>query len=197
MAAREAGIEKLTLLEEPAAAFYSWIANDLAQSQKSSVRRPDRAGLRRRRRHQRLHADPRVARGRSGEFHAHRGGQAPAAGRRQSGSDAGVAGGERSSAKPLSIRQRSGLRRQCAAAKEKLLSDPNLKSVEITVLGGGSSLVGGTLKTEITREEALELALDGFLPFMRARRRAQGRKAQPVPRAGAAATFPTRRSRAT
>src|SRR6478672_10180991 len=35
MAAREAGIDKLTLLEEPAAAFYSWIANDLARSQKS------------------------------------------------------------------------------------------------------------------------------------------------------------------
>ena len=34
-AAREAGIEKLTLVEEPAAAFYSWIANHLAQSQKS------------------------------------------------------------------------------------------------------------------------------------------------------------------
>ena len=34
-AAREAGIEKLTLLEEPAAAFYSWIANHLAQSQKT------------------------------------------------------------------------------------------------------------------------------------------------------------------
>jgi molecular chaperone DnaK (HSP70) len=34
MAAREAGIERLTLLEEPAAAFYSWIANNLAQSRK-------------------------------------------------------------------------------------------------------------------------------------------------------------------
>ena len=34
-AAREAGIEKLTLLEEPAAAFYAWIANHLSQSQKS------------------------------------------------------------------------------------------------------------------------------------------------------------------
>jgi len=40
-----------------------------------------------------------------------------------------------------------------------------LKSVEITVLGGGSSLIGGTMKTEILREEALELALDGFLPM--------------------------------
>ena len=66
---------------------------------------------------------------------------------------------------PLSIRQRSGLRRQCSAAKERLLNDPNLKSVEITVLGTGSSLIGKSLKTEILREEALELALEGFLPF--------------------------------
>src|SRR5215831_15555913 len=35
MAAREAGLEKLTLLEEPAAAFYSWISNNLARSQKN------------------------------------------------------------------------------------------------------------------------------------------------------------------
>src|ERR1700735_3333064 len=34
-AAHAAGIEELTLGEEPAAAFYSWIANHLAQSQKS------------------------------------------------------------------------------------------------------------------------------------------------------------------
>jgi len=34
-AAKEAGIEKFTLLEEPAAAFYSWIANDLSRSQKA------------------------------------------------------------------------------------------------------------------------------------------------------------------
>ena len=33
-AAKQAGIENLTLLEEPAAAFYSWIANHLSQSQK-------------------------------------------------------------------------------------------------------------------------------------------------------------------
>src|SRR5208283_4245543 len=64
----------------------------------------------------------------------------------------------------LSIRQRSALRRQCAAAKERLLANPDLKSVEITVLGGGTSLIGGTLRTEILREEALELTLDGFLP---------------------------------
>jgi len=65
----------------------------------------------------------------------------------------------------LSIRQRSGLRRQCSAAKEKLLNDPDLQAVEITVLGSGSSLIGKSLRSEIRREEALELALEGFLPF--------------------------------
>ena len=67
--------------------------------------------------------------------------------------------------RPLSLRQRSALRRQCAAAKERLLGNPTVGSVEITVLGGGSALVGGSLKAEILRQEALELALDGFLPF--------------------------------
>ena len=55
--------------------------------------------------------------------------------------------------------------RDSTNAKERLLSDPNLKSVEITVLGTGSALVGKALKTEVLREEVLELALDGFLPI--------------------------------
>src|SRR6202034_3927572 len=33
-----------------------------------------------------------------------------------------------------------------------------------TVVGAGSALIGGTLKTSITRDEVLELALGGFLP---------------------------------
>ena len=57
------------------------------------------------------------------------------------------------------------------------------------MLGAGSALIGKSLKTEILREEALELALEGFLPFYRARRGAQGREAQPVPRAGPAVRF--------
>ncbi len=42
MAAREAGIERLTLLEEPAAAFYSWIAQQPGAIAQEAVRRPDR-----------------------------------------------------------------------------------------------------------------------------------------------------------
>jgi hypothetical protein len=164
MAARDAGIEKLTLLEEPAAAFYSWIANDLTRSQKSlfdgqTVLVCDVGGgtsdftlIRVAREGDRIDFT-RTAVGK----HLLLGGD---------NLDLTLAWlVESKIGKTLSLRQRSGLRRQCASAKERLLADPNLKSVEITVLGGGSSLVGGTLKTEILREEALELALDGFLPM--------------------------------
>src|SRR5579863_3415618 len=162
-AARDAGIEKLTLLEEPAAAFYSWIANDLARSQKSLF---DGQTL--------LVCD---VGGGTSDFtviRVAREGDRVDFTRTAVGKHLLLGGDnldltlawlvESKLGKTLSVRQRSGLRRQCAAAKERLLSDPDLKSVEITVLGAGSSLVGGTLKTEILREEVLELVLDGFLP---------------------------------
>ncbi len=163
-AAREAGIEKLTLLEEPAAAFYSWIANNLARSQKS------------------LHDGQTVlvcdVGGGTSDFtliRVDRDGDKVDFTRTAVGKHLLLGGDnldltlawlvESKLGKQLAIRQRSALRRQCAAAKEKLLSDENVKSVEVTVLGSGSSLIGGTLRSEITREEVLEIALDGFLPM--------------------------------
>jgi hypothetical protein len=163
-AAREAGIANLTLLEEPAAAFYSWIANHLSQSQKTltdgmTVLVCDVGGGT---------SDFTIIRvGRTGdrvEF------TRTAVGRHL------LLGGdnldltlawlvESKLNTTLSLRQRSALRRQCSSAKEKLLAFPGEASCEITVLGAGASLVGGTLKTSILREEALELALEGFLPF--------------------------------
>src|ERR1700729_3381142 len=163
-AAHAAGIEKLTLVEEPAAAFYSWIANHLAQSQKSLF---DGQLV--------LVCD---VGGGTSDFtliSVHRDGDRIEFTRTAVGKHLLLGGDnldltlawlvEAKLNTQLSIRQRSGLRRQCAAAKERMLADPSLKSVEITVLGAGSSLVGGTLKTEILREEALELTLEGFLPF--------------------------------
>ena len=163
-AAKEAGLDKVTLLEEPAAAFYSWIANHLSQSQKSLF-----DGM--------LVLVCDVGGGTS-DFtliRVNRQGDRVEFTRTAVGKHLLLGGDnldltlawlvESKLGAQLSIRQRSGLRRQCAAAKERLLADPNLKKVEITVLGGGSSLIGGTLKSEILREEALELTLDGFLPF--------------------------------
>ncbi len=163
-AAKQAGIEKLTLLEEPAAAFYSWIANDLARSQKSLF---DGQTV--------LVCD---VGGGTSDFtliRVSREGDRVEFTRTAVGQHLLLGGDnldltlawlvESKLGKQLSIRQRSALRRQCAAAKERLLSDDTIKSVEITVLGGGSSLIGGTLRTEVTRAEVLEIALDGFLPM--------------------------------
>ena len=167
-AAREAGFEKLTLLEEPAAAFYSWIANDLTRSQKALFNNQ--------------HVLICDVGGGTSDFTLIRVGREgdkvdftrTAVGKHL------LLGGDNldltlawlveaklqeKTGQQLSIRQRSALRRQCAAAKERLLGDANLPSVEVTVLGSGTSLIGGTLRTEILREEALELALEGFLPF--------------------------------
>jgi len=54
---------------------------------------------------------------------------------------------------------------QCRAAKEKLLAeDSTSKDAPITILGRGTGLVGGTIKTKLKREDIDKILLDGFLP---------------------------------
>jgi hypothetical protein len=65
----------------------------------------------------------------------------------------------------LTLRQQNALRRQCCAAKEKLLSNGRLKRVPVSVLGSGRAVVGGALSTELTREEVEETLINGFLPL--------------------------------
>lgn len=64
----------------------------------------------------------------------------------------------------LSLRQRQALRRQCCTAKEQLMSQPELEQLPIRLLGSGRSLVGGTLNTELTRDDVLATLIGGFLP---------------------------------
>ncbi len=53
----------------------------------------------------------------------------------------------------------------CRAAKERLLSADPPESARVTVLGQGARLLGGgTVSTEISREEAERVVLDGFFP---------------------------------
>jgi hypothetical protein len=49
-------------------------------------------------------------------------------------------------------------------AKEKLFADPKLASHPVTVLGRGSKVIGGTLKTELSREDVEKALVDGFFP---------------------------------
>ncbi len=50
------------------------------------------------------------------------------------------------------------------AAKELLFTDPSLTSAPVTVLGRGSRVIGGTLKGELARADAERLLIDGFFP---------------------------------
>jgi molecular chaperone DnaK (HSP70) len=52
----------------------------------------------------------------------------------------------------------------CRMAKEKLYSDSALASAPVTVLGRGSRVIGGTIKGELARTEAERVLLDGFFP---------------------------------
>src|ERR1700761_7224482 len=162
-AAHDAGIETLTCREEPAAAFYAWIAGHLARSNKElfdgqivlvcdvgggtsdfTLVRVDREGDR--------VQFTRTTVGR----HLLLGGD---------NLDLTLSWlAESKLGKTLSLRQRSALRRQCSAAKEQILAPHGPASVDVTIVGAGAALIGGTLKTTITRDEVLELALGGFLP---------------------------------
>jgi hypothetical protein len=60
--------------------------------------------------------------------------------------------------------QMSALTYACRAAKESLLEDSKLASAPIVVAGRGSKLFGGGLRSELTREEVTSTLVDGFFP---------------------------------
>jgi hypothetical protein len=55
---------------------------------------------------------------------------------------------------------------QCRQAKEQLMGEDPPKSVDITLLGRGSRLIGNTLKVELNREEAQKFIIDSFIPLV-------------------------------
>lgn len=63
----------------------------------------------------------------------------------------------------------------CRVAKEALLSDPDLQSYPVSVLGRGSRLIGGTIRTDLVRAD-VDVLLRGFFPECAANDRPQQRK---------------------
>jgi hypothetical protein len=53
---------------------------------------------------------------------------------------------------------------QCRMAKEKLFESPRTQNRPITLLGRGSKLIGGTIKTELTRGDLDQVLVEGFFP---------------------------------
>jgi len=163
-AAREAGIKKLVLLEEPQAAFYAWIAKHPDWRERvgpgdriliidigggttdfTLIDVKDHAGSL---------ALERVAVG----DHILLGGD---------NMDLALARHVEAKLPKLDAQQLQALWQQCRAAKEALL-DPHSTVTEqpVTILGRGSSLIGGTIKSKLTKQEVETILVEGFFPHV-------------------------------
>lgn len=69
----------------------------------------------------------------------------------------------------LDTTQMMALVHLCRFAKETLLADPKAQAKQITILGRGTKVIGGTIKTELTRAEVESVILDGFFPTVEPR----------------------------
>ena len=66
--------------------------------------------------------------------------------------------------KQLDAWQTRALAHGCRVAKEQLLQDESLQAVPVVVPSRGSKLIGGSIRTEVTRAEVLALLVEGFFP---------------------------------
>jgi molecular chaperone DnaK (HSP70) len=165
-AARAAGLEQVTLLEEPQAAFYSWLAAQGDRWRKkvkvgdvllvcdvgggttdfTLISVSDEGG------------DLALTRLAVGE-HILLGGD-----NMDLALAHAVAQTLPNGYEGLDATQRVALGHACRNAKETLFSHPQKNAVPVAVLGRGSKVIGGAVKTELTRDLLHSVLLQGFLP---------------------------------
>jgi molecular chaperone DnaK (HSP70) len=167
-AAYAAGLENVTLLEEPQAALYAWIAGsgeswrthlgpgDVAlvvdvgggTTDFSAIEAVERDGV--------LELT-RIAVG----DHILLGGD-----NMDLALAHGVAQKLREAGKELDTWQMVALTHSCRAAKERLLGDVSVASAPIAIAGRGSALFGSALRAELTRDDVTRVLVDGFFPMV-------------------------------
>jgi hypothetical protein len=165
-AARAAGYQQLTLLEEPQAALYNWIQGSMGGWRKD-VKPGDII----------LVVD--VGGGtsdfslmavleREGQLELHRvavGDHILLGGDNMDLTLAHIVARKLSSeGKTLDPWQMRALTYACRVAKENLLSDATLATQPIVVPSRGSKLIGGAIRTELTQAEVRATILEGFFP---------------------------------
>ncbi|MFO7750959.1 MAG: Hsp70 family protein [Desulfobacteraceae bacterium] len=166
-AARAAGLENIVLIEEPQAAFYSWI-DKTGDQWRDSVEKGDLV----------LVCD--IGGGTSDfsliEVQEGEGGQLEL--ERVAVGDHLLVGGDnidltlsyllaaqlKEKNKKLDSWQMRGLVHSCRKAKETLFSENGSSNYPVTILGRGSGLIKGTIKTELAYETVEKTVLDGFFP---------------------------------
>jgi molecular chaperone DnaK (HSP70) len=165
-AARMAGLPKITLLEEPQAAFYSWISENFSKLDK------ELSGIQRV-----LVCD---VGGGTTDFSLidvkHTGDEdQPLELVRSAVGDHLMLGGdnmdltlaralEKKFSGHIDAHQFKALTAAVRDAKEKLLSEKAPEKQTVAVVGRGSSVIGGSVKTEIKRDETRQMLLEGFFP---------------------------------
>jgi hypothetical protein len=176
-AALAAGIEKVTLLEEPQAALYAWVLGR-GEAWRKEVRPGDVV----------LVIDVGGGTTDFSAIHAVDEGGALQLVRVAVGDHIllggdnmdlalahGVAQKLAAQGKVADRWQQASLVHACRAAKERLLADEKLASSPIAVASRGSALLGGTLRTELTRDEVTHALVDGFFPSVAAEARPMAR----------------------
>jgi len=164
-AAKELGVEQLTLLEEPQAATYAWIADHEAWREQLNVGDTilvvDVGGGTTDLSLIRVFED-------QGEFGLERvavgdhillGGENMDLALAYAVSQQMAAEGTQ--LKPWQI---IGMTHSCREAKEALFADSALNSFSVVVPGRGSKLIGGTVKTQLQRSVLESSLIDGFFP---------------------------------
>jgi molecular chaperone DnaK (HSP70) len=63
----------------------------------------------------------------------------------------------------------------CRQAKESLLTQSEIDSVPLVIASRGSKLIGGSIRTELTRAEVTQIILEGFFPKVEASAQPQQR----------------------
>ncbi len=166
-AAQEAGFGQVTLLEEPQAAFYAWLAQ-VGDGWREQLSPGDRV----------LVCDVGGGTSDFSLIEVKDDGSGNLSLERVAVGDHLLLGGDNmdlalghalmgklvSQGKKLDAGQQRALVLSARRAKEELLSDDSLQSSNVTILGRGSKLFGGKIQTELTREELEKTLIDGFFP---------------------------------
>ena len=77
---------------------------------------------------------------------------------------------------PLTASQLAQLTQRCRVAKEQLLAADAPEQAQVTLLGSGSRMIGGSRSVTLTRAEVHQILVDGFFPEVPAN--------EPIQRAG-------------
>jgi molecular chaperone DnaK (HSP70) len=77
--------------------------------------------------------------------------------------------------------QAASLVHACRVAKERLLGDASLDHAPLAVASRGSSLLGATLRCDLTRDDLTRVLVDGFFPRVDAEARPATRSRSGLP----------------